>query len=182
MTDGQNLEAQKEDVQDKDPSPRIGSDGTMSNPGPGRSCLVNRNTVKYSAKHPAGTTPDARIAAAVQEVADDGRVPCVLAHDLASELQVTPAEVGKTIDLLELRIIKCQLGLFGYLPGKKMLKPTEVVSNELRDRLTRATVNGAIPCATCWEIAEELDMQRIAVAAACERLDLRVRPCQLGAF
>jgi hypothetical protein len=144
--------------------------------------LVSKNAGKYSTKHPAGATPDPTIAAAVQEVADEGQVACVLAHDLAAELGVTPSEVGMTIDLLEYRITKCQLGLFGYLPRKKIVKPAEVVPGELRDRLTRTAVRGDVPCAVCWEIAQELDRQRMAVAAACETLGLKVKPCQLGAF
>jgi hypothetical protein len=143
---------------------------------------VRNNAGKYSAKHPAGATPDPVISAAVRDVVADGQVACVSAHDLATELGVGPAEVGRTIDLLEHRITKCQLGLFGYLPGKKTVKPAELVPDELRDRLERAAVDGGVPCASCWEIARELGTQRIAVAAACEKLELKVKPCQLGAF
>ena len=39
-----------------------------------------------------------------------------------------------------------------------------------------------IDCLSCWEIARSLGMEKIAVAAACERLGLKVRNCQIGAF
>jgi len=137
---------------------------------------------KYRTKHPAGTTPDPAIAAAIEEVVQEGSVSCAVAHDVATELGVTPADVGKTIDLLEYRIIKCQMGLFGYSPQKKIVKPAETVSDELRERLQNASSNGLIPCLDCWNAAATLGMQRMAVSAACELLGLRVKPCQLGAF
>ena len=137
---------------------------------------------KYRTKHPAGTRPDQTIAAALQEVVQDGSISCAVAHDVATELEVTPAAVGETIDLLEYRIIKCQMGLFGYSPQKKIVRPAETVSDELRERLLNASSDGSIPCLDCWDIAAALGMQRLAVSAACELLGLRVKPCQLGAF
>ena len=47
----------------------------------------------------------------------NNRISCAGAHKIASVLHAAPAEVGRTIDLLEARIVKCQLGLFGYAPG-----------------------------------------------------------------
>ena len=137
---------------------------------------------KYGTKHPAGTKADPAISAAIQEVAEDSRISCAVAHDVAEELGATPAEVGKTIDLLEHRITKCQMGLFGYLPEKKIVKPAEAVSDKLRDRLLDATEEGRVSCAACWDIAQALGIQKISVAAACEALDLSIKPCQLGAF
>lgn len=137
---------------------------------------------KYGTKHPPGTKADPVIVAAVHEVVEDSRISCAVAHDLADELGVTPAEVGKTIDLLERRISKCQLGLFGYLPEKKIVKPAQAVSDELRGRLTDSAADGRVSCVSCWDIAQDLGIQKIAVAAACEALSLSIKPCQLGAF
>ena len=109
---------------------------------------------KYGTKHPPGAKPDPAIAAAVQEVAEDSRIGCAVAHDVAEELGVNPAEMGKTIDLLEHRITKCQMGLFGYSPEKKIVKRAEAVSDELRDRLLDAVVDGRVSCAACWDIAQ----------------------------
>jgi hypothetical protein len=144
--------------------------------------VTHKDAGKYSAKHPAGTRPDPVLAAAVEEVVEDGRIVCAVAHDLAEDLGIAPAEIGKTIDLLEYRISKCQLGLFGYQPDTKIVKPAETVSEELRQRLQNSAAGEQIPCTACWEIAKALGMQKIAVAAACQTLGLKVKPCQLGAF
>jgi len=37
-------------------------------------------------------------------------------------------DVGGTIDLLEIHLNKCQLGLFGYSPKKMIVKPAENVT------------------------------------------------------
>jgi hypothetical protein len=136
----------------------------------------------YSTKHPQGTPCDPDIAAALDQVASDGRLTCIAAHDVAGRLGVAPAEVGKTADLLELRVVECQMGLFGYAPEKRTVKPAEHVSDDLRDRIEHATVEGRITCAACWKIARDLGLEKMAVSCACEALGLKVKSCQIGAF
>lgn len=136
----------------------------------------------YSTKHPEGTPCDPAIAAALKEAAADGRITCVAAHGVAETLKVPPSEVGKAADLLEFRVIDCQMGLFGYSPEKRLVKPAERVSDELRERVQKAVADGRITCAACWKIARELGMEKMAVSSACERLGLKVKNCQIGAF
>ena len=143
--------------------------------------MTHEDAGKYKAKHPAGTAVDASIAAALEEKAD-GRVTCAAAEEIAGILRVALSEVGKTIDLLEYRINECQLGLFGYEPGGKVVEPAETVSDELRSELERFAGSGEISCASAWGIADRLGLQRMVVAAACELLRIKIRRCQLGAF
>lgn len=144
--------------------------------------MTHEDAGKYRAKHPVGTAVDASIAAALEQKVDGGRVTCTAAHDIAETLKMAPSEVGKTIDLLEYRITECQLGLFGYEPVGKVVEPAETVSDELRAQLDRFAGSGEISCASAWEIADRLGLQRMAVAAACELLGIKIRRCQLGAF
>lgn len=144
--------------------------------------MTRKDEAKYSAKHPAGTTHDPRVAAALNDKVADGRITCADAFVVVDDLDVAPREVGKTMDLLEYRIIKCQLGLFGYSPKKKIVEPAEEASQEVRDQLARFTRDGVISCAACWKAADTLSIERMAVSAVCELLGLRVQPCQLGAF
>ncbi len=44
---------------------------------------------------------------------------------------VALAEIGVTLDLLEIRIGKCQLGLFGYKPVSKAVAPAAVLVGEI---------------------------------------------------
>ena len=147
--------------------------------------MTHEDAGHYSAKHPEGTKLQPELAAAVTEQAADGQISCAAAHQAAKDKQVAPAKIGQTIDLLEYRIIKCQLGLFGYEPEKKVVTPAAKaeISAELQAALEeRADAKGRIACADCWQIADSLSMPRMAVSAACETLDMKVTPCQLGAF
>jgi hypothetical protein len=137
---------------------------------------------KYAAKHPPDTPRDPAIAAALVRRVDEGRVACAVAHHVAEELGVVPAEVGKTADLLELRICLCQMGLFGYFPKKRLVKPAPEVDEGLREQLLGVVDDGTIRCAACWGIAKKTGLSKLAVACACETLDLKIRDCQLGAF
>ena len=144
--------------------------------------MIRENTSKYAAKHPAGTVVDEAIATALQPETVNKRLTCKAAHQVAERLGVPPAEVGRTADLLEYRIVECQMGLFGYFPDKTIVQPANEVSEDLRDRLLELTVNGKIDCLSCWGIADLLGVSRVSVAAACEAIDIKIAHCQLGAF
>jgi len=144
--------------------------------------MTHEDAGHYAAKHPAGTVPEPAIAAAVRDRAEDGRLSCARAHAVAAELAVPPAAVGAVVDLLELRLTHCQLGLFGYRPRSKVLQAADAVPAPLAAALRAAATSGRISCARCWETAEAFGLKRMAAAAACERLGLKIKPCQLGAF
>ncbi len=144
--------------------------------------MTHEDAGKYSAKHPAGTTCDPVLAEEVRQKAQNERLTCSAAHEIAERFNVVPAEVGKTIDLLEYRITKCQMGLFGYSPEKKIVGPAEEISDELRNRIENAANDEKISCAECWKVAGELGIKKMAVSSACEALGIKITPCQLGAF
>jgi hypothetical protein len=138
----------------------------------------------YAAKH-KNTTLDERIAVAVKSKADGGKLACPVAEQLAAELGVPMVEIGRTADLLEIRIGGCQLGLFGHTREEKGVKPAEEVSERLeiilRSRLTGGPA-GPMPCEAAWDIAALQEMPRLKVSCACEKLGIKIKPCQLGAF
>ena len=112
-----------------------------------------------------------------------GKLSCAEAFRIAQEMSVEPSEVGRALDLLEIRIIKCQLGLFGHEKGKRLIvKPAETVPPDLEEALRAGLVNGRLPCATAWEIAKRFNLPKMDMTSACERLNLHISQCQLGAF
>ncbi len=144
--------------------------------------MTRNDAPKYSAKHPAGTPYDQTVADVLSRRSEDGRIACADAFDIARELSLAPAEIGRTADLLEYRITRCQLGLFGYSPEKKIVEPAHEVPDAVREQLDRFTIDGTISCVAAWKIADSLGMEWMAVAAVCELLELKIQPCQLGAF
>ena len=114
----------------------------------------------------------------------DGRLPCSFAFRLAEKQDWTPAQVGAEANRLDVRISRCQLGLFGYdsFRQKRLVQQLAEVPGDVTVSLRAAAVDSQIACAALWQIAEEHGLPRIAIACAAETLELRVTPCQLGCF
>jgi hypothetical protein len=116
---------------------------------------------------------------------DDG-LPCAVAHYIAADLGVTPLQVGETADRIGVRIILCQLGLFGYAakgrPGYRIRHPMEDVPEPLERAIRDAAVDGRVSCAALWRIGAEQHYSRPEMGNAVEALGLKVKPCQLGFF
>jgi hypothetical protein len=135
----------------------------------------------YSSKHP-GESPDPVIARHIESRAGDDGLPCAVAIEIARELKVAPLEVGKTADLLDVPVIKCQLGLFGYQPNKRIVKPAPGVPQDLKEEILKGLVDDRLPCKTIWEIAERRGIRVMEVSSACETLKIKIKPCRLGSF
>ena len=80
------------------------------------------------------------------------------------------------------RLVKCQLGLFGYTPEKKIVRAAKTVDADLKEALQESLVNNRLPCESAWDIAERFQLRKMALSSACETLGIKVKPCQLGAF
>lgn len=144
--------------------------------------MTHSDAGRYAAKHEAGGNPDERIAEAVREKAAKDELSCGEAERIGAALGVTLEAVGRTLDLLELRIGRCQLGLFGYGPKRKAVHPAVSVAPDLDGAIRGRLADGRLPCKAAWEIAAELKITRMEVSAACETQKIRIKPCQLGAF
>lgn len=144
--------------------------------------MTHEDRGHYADKHPPGRSTDQRIVDALTSAVSDNTIPCAVAFRVATELDESTEEVGFTIDSLEYTITKCQLGLFGYGPESKKVKPTDFVSSALEEAIRKALINDRIPCASAWDIAEKLGIGKLSVASACETLGIKISPCQLGAF
>ncbi len=136
----------------------------------------------YKAKHSSGSRLNQEIARALEKKTAHGKITCADASNGAAELGVTMKEIGVAIDLMEIELSKCQLGLFGYSPQKMIVKPAEAVQADLDKAIRGALVNDRLPCVAAWGIAKAFGIPKMAVSSACEALKIKVKPCQLGAF
>ncbi len=147
--------------------------------------MTHEDAGKYALKHPAGTRPNEQIAKAIREKSPGGTLACGMGEKISKEFKVDMSEVGNTADLLEVKINKCQLGLFGW--GKKPnhgkdIQAADSVSVEIKSALEEMAENGMVTCAALWAIADRFGAERKAISAACDTLRLKIRVCQLGAF
>jgi len=81
--------------------------------------------------------------------------------------------------------MKCQLGLFGYLPEKKIIKPQNTENQDLKDAIRNALVDGKLPCKDAWDIgdiASEFKIRKMTISSIVEAMKIKIKPCQIGAF
>ncbi len=139
----------------------------------------------YAGKHPPGTKVDKRIVEAIKKRVVDNGVACKSAENIADEFGVAMEEVGVNIDLMELRIIKCQLGLYGHgtkKPHGASIDPLKEVPESLESEIRSNLVDERLSCSSAWKISKKLGVPKMSIPSACDALKIKIKPCQLGAF
>ena len=144
--------------------------------------MTHADKDKYYQKHPGETKVADILRQNILKKADNNNMSCAAAEEIAQVSRVTLAQTGVALDILNINIVECQLGLFGYSQQKKIVQPAKEVIPSLKDEIQHALINGRLPCAAAWEIARKLNLPRMKVSAACEALQVKIKPCQLGAF
>ena len=144
--------------------------------------MTREQSPNFSQKHGAHAGIDPIVKQKIADNALDGRIACAMAFQIAKELNIPPSEIGKGADLLNIRLIKCQLGLFGYEPEKKVVKPKSADNEELIKAIREALVENRLACRAAWNIARRFNRPKMSVSATCEALNIKIKPCQLGAF
>ena len=129
-----------------------------------------------------GKYDDVKIRKIVIKHSSKGELACKRAFDAAEALGVEPGVIGQYADAMGLKLVACQLGLFGYRPEKKIVKAAGKVDPALADVIRENIVNDRLPCRAAFNIAGEMGLSKMDVSSACEALGIRVNPCQLGAF
>ena len=138
---------------------------------------------KFARKHEETAAPHPEAAQKARERATNGSLSCARAFEIAGECGISPEEMGKTLDLAELRLTHCQCGLFGFPPpDKKRIKTLDPMPPELEKEIRAAEENGSVPCVDVWRVAKNLEITRLTAACGCETLKISIRPCQLGSF
>ncbi len=143
--------------------------------------MARKDKGHFGAKHP-GASVKPEVAELLKKKKVDGAMTCPLAFQAAGALNLTPAEVGLALDLMEIPISKCQLGLFGYSPVSRILQPADSVPGDLDAAIRAALKDGRLPCAAAFRIAADFKLAKIRVSSACEKLKIKISACQLGAF
>ena len=148
--------------------------------------MTHEDAGHYAEKHPRGAVVNPGLADEIKKKAADGEIACAQAQKISASFGLTMEDVGAAIDLLEIRLKRCQLGLFGYPKAKfsegRAVTPAKEVSSDLENDIRGRLVGGRLPCKAAWAIAAERGLTKMDVSAACEKLQIHVKPCQLGAF
>jgi len=144
--------------------------------------MTHQDAHDYAGKHPKGTTIDPAIAEALKAKSSDGKITCSAAHAIAQDLAVPPEAVGVAIDMLGIKITKCQLGLFGYGSQRTADVKAPPLSQDLKKAIEAALIDNRLPCLSAWNLAEQFGVTKMELFAACEALKIKLSSCQLGTF
>lgn len=144
--------------------------------------MAHQDKGKYFEKHPKQTKIDEGLKQEIVQQTKDNNISCRSAEKISREKNVSMSEIGLTIDMLNINIVQCQLGLFGYDGKTKQVPAAETVSPDLESVIRAALVDNRLPCKVAWGIADKLKIKRLEVCSACEKLKIKIKPCQLGAF
>ena len=130
---------------------------------------------------------DERIAAAIRSRLENGRLACAAAGEIAAGLAVAPIEVGRTADRLQVRLDRCELGLFGYPHRAKGWEIAGIASLPVPDGLEAALRDagagrGEVTCERLSQEARRFSAPLLQVGWLADRLGLKIRDCPLGAF
>jgi hypothetical protein len=144
--------------------------------------MTKKNEKHYADKHGKDAKISPELAAKIKKTAAEGRMPCAVAFKIAEDMDIKPAEVGVALDIFEIRITKCQMGIFGYDKGNKIERPVGQAPDTLESAIRKKLAGGKLACRQAWQIAEESGIGKMDVTAACDAMGIKVSPCQLGAF
>lgn len=109
-------------------------------------------------------------------------ITCQEAHSVAESFGIDPFELGHLLDELQIKIIACQLGLFGYGERKKDLPFVERVDEGIQRAIEERLRDGRLPCKDAWDIAKRHGVSRKYMGGVCESLGIKISSCQLNAF
>ena len=118
----------------------------------------------------------------LKQAAADNKITCAGAFAISQKQSIFPDLLGVAMNESRIKICECQMGLFGCGSGNKTVKPAENVSEKLEDLIITHLEDGRLGCPAAWGIAADLKIRKIDVAAACEKLKIKINKCQLGAF
>jgi hypothetical protein len=136
----------------------------------------------YSEKHRPNSHPDPRIEKEIKERCEKPELSCFRAFKIAEHLNVKPIEVGRTADLMNMQLVKCQLGLFGYQPKKRIVKAEQTSNQALQDAVAESSENNRLTCENAWRIADQLNISKLKVSNVSQANGIKIKSCQLGAF
>ncbi|MBW1616154.1 MAG: hypothetical protein JRJ49_06395 [Deltaproteobacteria bacterium] len=112
----------------------------------------------------------------------DKKLPCAVAFNIAANNNTEAFVIGRAADELDIKLSKCQLGLFGYQPNAKPIQPAKDINQNNRDKILKYVKEGRISCKNLWKAAKEADITKMKAANTCEALNIKIVSCQLEAF
>ena len=145
--------------------------------------MISENSNKNLAdKRSPYEKPDSLIKYEILKHSLNSELSCASALLIAKKLNISPNKIGMIADLINCRLVKCQMGLFGYRPNKKIVKTVKTENQNLKNTIIDNLVKGRLKCKIALDIASRFKVNKMTVSGICENMNIKITECQLGAF
>ncbi len=131
---------------------------------------------------PVDFSPDKQNCEMVFKGSTGGKIKCATAFKLSEKLGILKSEIGNYADYLDLRLEKCQIGLFGHGEKGKLVKKIDNPDEKIQEQVTMLQADGILSCESVFKIAESLKVSQVSVGSVCQTNGIKIKNCQLGAF
>ena len=144
--------------------------------------MTHTDKGNYTGKHRTATNINASVIHAIKNAAKNGALSCAAAHKIAQDCSVNPAEAGRAMDIEEVQITNCQLGIFKHSTDKPATPTDLKLTADLEKALTAGLIKNRLSCEAAWSIATRFNLTKRQIGAACNQLGIKINTCQLGTF
>ena len=112
----------------------------------------------------------------------DGRLPCLVAFDVAREVKVGRRQVGDTANKLKVKVVDCQLGCFDSKKATHDDLAGKEINTVVIDAVESSLVGGTLPCPVAFQVVETLQVTPREVGDTATKQKTKISNCQLGCF
>lgn len=131
---------------------------------------------------PADFIPDDKVSEQFKQRFNEGKMPCASAFSTAEEWGIPTRTLGLYADFHKFQITRCQIGLFGYGKGVKLVKKLDALDPEIEKAVRSRTQDNIMTCDDVFAIAKEMKVSKVDVGSVCQTLDIKIKKCRFGAF
>jgi len=112
----------------------------------------------------------------------EGGIPCKSAWEIAGESGLSKRDMGSELNNMEIRCYDCQLGAFGAEKATHQELEGREVNRTIADKIEASVIDGRLPCAVAFKIAETLQVVPREVGDTATQTKIKFNKCQLGFF
>lgn len=140
------------------------------------------NNEKKSRKQKIDMVMNEKLVEVIKRKSINGELTCGQASRISASSKIDMKTIGAHLDMMGIRITRCQLGFFGLSEDDKPLRPAAIIKTDMEEAIRQAVVDGRLSCKAACDLAAMFGVPKRRISSLCEALNIKIKPCQLGAF
>jgi hypothetical protein len=120
--------------------------------------------------------------AMIKALLQDGYLPCLVAWEIADQLEISKISIGEVTDRLGIRITDCQIGFFKKDKTTYNNPEHKSIDSGIITMLQTLNESNQLTCTKMFELARQFRLNPITIAHEAGAQGLKIIGCQLGCF